>query len=90
MVALVGAGGPASTRRADEGLKRDRLERTGVPSYWLVDPDTLRLRAYEIVDSAYAEVADVAEDGEWPRPTRQGRVKVTWVTPLGVVTDSTA
>lgn len=54
-----------STRLIDLNLKKARYERAGVASYWAVDPDPLRLIAWELSDGAYAEAADVAGDGSW-------------------------
>jgi Uma2 family endonuclease len=54
-----------SSRLIDLNLKRARYERAGVPSYWVVDPDELRLMAWELSDAAYVEVADVSGDGIW-------------------------
>jgi Uma2 family endonuclease len=48
----------------DMNLKKAAYERFGVPSYWVVDPDLDRpsLRAFELADGAYAEVAHVTGD----------------------------
>jgi Uma2 family endonuclease len=48
----------------DLNLKKAAYERFGVPSYWVVDPDLGRpsLRAFELADGAYAEVARVTGD----------------------------
>lgn len=54
-----------STRLIDLNLKKARYERAGVPSYWVVDPDPLRLIAWELHDRAYEQAADVAEDSSW-------------------------
>jgi Uma2 family endonuclease len=48
-----------STRRIDLMLKWSRLEAAGCPSYWVVDPDTPSLIAWEMRDGAYAQVAKV-------------------------------
>lgn len=54
-----------STRRTDLVLKRDRLERAGCPSYWVIDPAGPRLTAWQLVDGSYVEVADVGPDDTW-------------------------
>ncbi|WP_433018575.1 Uma2 family endonuclease [Kribbella sp. CA-294648] len=51
-----------STRRFDLTLKFSRLEAAGCPSYWVVDPDTPELIAWELRDGAYAQVAKAAGD----------------------------
>ncbi len=54
---------PDSAMR-DLNLKKAAYERFGVPSYWVIDPDLDRpaLRAFELRDGAYAEVAHVTGD----------------------------
>lgn len=52
-----------STRRFDLMLKFSRLEAAGCPAYWVIDPDTPELIAWELRDGAYAQVAKVAGDG---------------------------
>lgn len=54
-----------SSRLIDLNLKRARYERAGVPSFWVVDPDALRLLAWELRDAAYVEVAAVSDDVGW-------------------------
>ena len=51
-----------STKRVDLMLKWSRLEAAGCPAYWVVDPDTPRLIAWEMRDGAYAQVAEVTGD----------------------------
>lgn len=48
----------------DLNLKKAAYERFGVPSYWVIDPDLDRpaLRAFELADGAYTEVAYVTGD----------------------------
>jgi len=48
-----------STRRVDLTMKRARFERAGTLAYWVFDPDGVRLRAWDLRDGAYVEVADV-------------------------------
>ena len=54
-----------STRSIDLVLKRDRLERSGCPSYWVLDPVARRLLAWELGDGRYVEVADVSGAKRW-------------------------
>lgn len=49
-----------STARVDLTLKRDPYREAGVPSYWVVDPDLLRLRAWEFDGARYRSVGDVS------------------------------
>jgi Uma2 family endonuclease len=51
-----------STRRIDLMLKFSRLQEAGCASYWLIDPDTPELVAWEIRDGAYAQVAKASGD----------------------------
>jgi len=53
-----------STRLHDYNVKFARYERACIPSYWVVDPDELRLTAWELRDGRYVEVADLT-DGDW-------------------------
>jgi Uma2 family endonuclease len=41
----------------DEGRKRTLYEEYGVPSYWLVDPQTPSVTILELIDGSYREVA---------------------------------
>jgi Uma2 family endonuclease len=69
-----------STRLIDLNLKRARYEAAGCPSFWTVDPNTLELTAWELVDGAYDQVAKVAGDEEFrattpfPVTVRPGRL----------------
>lgn len=51
-----------STRRIDVMLKFSRLEAAGCASYWVIDPDTPELIAWELRDGAYAQVAKATGD----------------------------
>jgi Uma2 family endonuclease len=51
-----------TTKRVDLLLKWSRLEAAGCPAYWVVDPDTPSLIAWEMRDGAYAQVAKVTGD----------------------------
>ncbi|HEY4465364.1 MAG TPA: Uma2 family endonuclease [Streptosporangiaceae bacterium] len=48
----------------DLNLKKAAYERFAVPSYWVIDPDLNqpRLRAFELAEGAYTEVAQVTGD----------------------------
>ena len=49
-----------STRTIDIHVKRERFERAGAPSFWVVDPKWVRLLAWELgSDGKYQQVADV-------------------------------
>ncbi|GAA3546314.1 Uma2 family endonuclease [Nocardioides daeguensis] len=54
-----------STQVIDRNMKLERYQRAGIPSYWIVDPEALRLVAHELVDGRYVEVADVSGPGSW-------------------------
>lgn len=54
-----------SSRRIDRVLKKERYERAGTPSYWIVDPDGPSLTAYELHDGHYELAADIGPDGSW-------------------------
>jgi len=43
-------------------LKFSRYEAAGCAAYWVVDPDTPSLIAWEMRDGAYTQVAKVAGD----------------------------
>jgi Uma2 family endonuclease len=49
-----------STRLVDLHLKHGRYEAAGCPAYWVVDPDGPSLRAWELRDGSYVEVASAA------------------------------
>lgn len=63
-----------STRSFDLGAKKLCYEQAGCPAYWVIDPDMLWLRAWELRGGAYQLVAHVtgAEtarlDLPWPIP----------------------
>jgi Uma2 family endonuclease len=54
-----------TTRAVDDRVKKERYERAGVPSYWLLDIDPMRLTVYELRNGGYAEIADVAGTDTW-------------------------
>jgi Uma2 family endonuclease len=51
-----------STRRIDLLLKRDRYQAAGAAAYWLVDPEEPSVRALELREGTYVEVAHVRGD----------------------------
>ncbi|GAA1614464.1 Uma2 family endonuclease [Kribbella sancticallisti] len=51
-----------STKGVDLMLKWAKLEAAGCTAYWVVDPDTPSLIAWEMRDGAYAQVAKVTGD----------------------------
>ncbi|MGW6201587.1 Uma2 family endonuclease [Kribbella sp. NPDC055110] len=51
-----------STRRVDVMLKFSRYEAAGCSAYWVVEPDTPSLIAWELQDGAYVQVAKVTGD----------------------------
>jgi Uma2 family endonuclease len=53
-----------STRRIDLMLKFSRYEAAGCPAYWVVDPDTPSLIAWELQDGVYVQVAKVTGEEE--------------------------
>jgi Uma2 family endonuclease len=57
-----------STARYDAGTKRLVYESSGVPWYWLVDPDEPRVTVLELVDGAYVEAASVAGNDAYDAP----------------------
>jgi Uma2 family endonuclease len=58
-----------NTRLIDLNLKRTRYEAAGCRPYWVVDPDGLKLTAWELVDGTYDHVALVAGDDEFRATT---------------------
>ncbi|HEY3555998.1 MAG TPA: Uma2 family endonuclease [Kribbella sp.] len=51
-----------TTRRFDVMVKFSRYEAAGCPAYWVVDPDTPSLIAWELQDGAYVQVAKATGD----------------------------
>lgn len=52
-----------STRSVDLMIKRSRYERAGVPSYWVVNPDSLEITIWETGETGeYAETAQGSLD----------------------------
>ena len=48
-----------STRLIDLNLKRARYETAGCAAYWVLDPEAPSLRAWELQEGVYVEVASV-------------------------------
>lgn len=48
-----------STRAMDLINKREAYQRHGVLSYWIIDPDTVTLTAYDLVNGVYRRAAEV-------------------------------
>ena len=57
-----------STRLIDLNLKKARYEIAGCDHYWVIDPINLRLIAWELVDGAYVQVADVTDTWTFEHP----------------------
>ncbi|WP_322767670.1 Uma2 family endonuclease [Frankia sp. Cr1] len=53
-----------SNRRYDRTLKFDVYRDRGVPSCWLVDPDTPAIDAYDLVNGAYVQVGSATGQQE--------------------------
>lgn len=51
-----------STRHIDLGLKRSRYEAAGCPSYWVIDPATPSISAWELTDGKYELVGEAEGD----------------------------
>jgi Uma2 family endonuclease len=51
-----------STRLVDLSLKRARYEAVGCPSYWVVDPDTPSLSAWELAEGSYVPAGEATGD----------------------------
>ncbi len=64
-----------STRHIDLGLKRSRYEAAGCPSYWVIDPATPSITAWELVDGRY-ELAGEATGDDALRLTKPYPVEV--------------
>ena len=54
-----------STQAVDRNLKLDRYQRAQTPGYWLIDPDTLTLTAYELTGGHLRQTAQVTAGETW-------------------------
>ncbi len=72
-----------STRAFDLHTKRARYEEFGAAAYWVVDPLIVRLRAWDLRDGAFVEVADVTGD----EPYEAAVPFPVTVVPAGLVVD---
>lgn len=54
-----------STRAKDLMLKHGVYAESRVPHYWVFDPAAVSLRAWDLRDGEYVEVASVSGDEEW-------------------------
>ena len=54
--------GPPSTRDRDQTLKARRYAELGIPHYWIVDPDALRIAFHRAEGSSYVVAADAEGD----------------------------
>lgn len=54
-----------STRGRDQVRKKALYERSGVPSFWVVDPEVPSLTAWELREGRYEVAALVTGDEEW-------------------------
>lgn len=54
-----------STRAYDQTLKKAVYERAGVPSYWLVDPQTFAVQAWELDGGSFKLVAEVSGEQDF-------------------------
>ena len=52
-----------STRRKDAVLKRSKYEDSGVAGFWIVDPETPSITAFDLIDGHYELAGDATGDG---------------------------
>jgi len=53
---------PSSTRDRDQTLKARRYAELGIPHYWIVDPEALRIAFYRAEGTSYVVAADAEGD----------------------------
>ena len=51
-----------STRRKDAVFKRSKYEDSGVASFWIVDPETPSITAFDLVDGHYVLAGEATGD----------------------------
>lgn len=54
-----------ATRQRDIRAKRNLYARCAVPWYWIIDPEGPRVMELQLVDRAYAVVAEPSGDASW-------------------------
>lgn len=54
-----------STRRVDLEVKRERYERAGIASYWVIDTGTLEMTVHELQNDRYVVTAEVGPADTW-------------------------
>jgi Uma2 family endonuclease len=54
-----------STAQRDEGLKKELYEQSGVPEYWVVDPDEKSVRKYALTNQKYGEAVRCVDTVEF-------------------------
>jgi Uma2 family endonuclease len=53
-----------STRRTDQGIKRERYERHGVREYWLADPARDTVTVFRLEDGEFRQAAELSARAE--------------------------
>ena len=54
----------SSNRARDLVMKAHKYAKAGLPRYWVFDPETLVLTAFELRDGVFVDVAEVGPDDE--------------------------
>lgn len=66
----------SSNRARDLVMKPSKYAKAGLPRYWVFDPETLVLTAFELRDGEYVDVAEVGSDDEVTLDFGIGRITV--------------